>query len=189
MTKKKPAQGRTVGALNRATTALEAAQDDVATLEAQDLADAIATLQDVKYRLGQVESTLATALGKREGVIQGNLPDGRQFTLKRTQDRKEWDHEEWKRDARRAIVNDLTKPGDTIYEGVVTADGEVVPLGPVLHTAIALAQEVHGSTAPRSTSLKRLGLYASDYCTSSPGGWRLNAIRPEPKPTTETKES
>lgn len=193
MTKKKPGQGRTVGALNRATAALEAAQDYVATLAPEHLADAIATIQDVKYRLGLVESALAAALGEREGVIQGNLPDGRQFTLKRTQDRKEWDHEDWKRDARRVLVQQALEVNGVgrLIQFVTPHTGEVMnlDLAHMLQVAITEAQEVHGSTAPRSTSLKRLGLYASDYCTSSPGGWRLNAIRPKPKPTTDTKES
>lgn len=162
---------------------------DTDALTDDELLAALAAVHDALPRLRDMERDLAIALGRRQGSIQGNLADGRQFTLKRTQDRKAWDHEEWKRDARRAIVNDLTKPGDTIYEGVVTADGEVVPLGPVLHTAIALAQEVHGSTAPRSTALKRLGLYAGDYCESSPGGWKFDAIAPKPTETTTEKDA
>lgn len=178
-----------LGDLADATARLEKYQDGAAALEPEALADTIALLQDLKYRLGTIESQAATTLGKMAGAIQGNLSDGRQFTLKRTQDRKEWDHDEWKRDARRTIVQHTTsETGPSIQ--VLTEDGEVrnFDLARVLHQAITEAQEVHGSTAPRSTSLKRLGLYASDYCTSSPGGWRLNAIRPEPKPDETTTE-
>lgn len=161
-------------------------RDQAADLGPSDLAEMIALVADLRRDLADMETDLATALGRSQGPVQGNLADGRQFTLKRTQDRKEWDHDEWKRDARRRIVQDTTdEMGSTIQ--VLTEDGEVqeFDLGPLLHRAITEAQEVHGSTAPRSTALKRLGLYASDYCTSSPGGWRFNAIHIE---TTTTKE-
>lgn len=172
-----------------ATNRLEKFQDGVFALEPDAQADAIALIQELRYRLGVSESTAASNLGKAVGVIQGNLSDGRQFTLKRTQDRKEWDHEDWKRDVRRQIVKHTTdEMGSTIQ--VLTEDGEVqeFDLARLLHLALADAQEVHGSTAPRSTSLKRLGLYASDYCTSSPGGWKLTALRPDPKPDTTTEK-
>lgn len=144
-----------------------------------EVAQIIVSIHDQRARLNQAAEFLADTLGKKAGALQGNLPDGRQFTLKRSADRKEWQHEEWKRDARRAIVQEFTKPGDTIIEGVLTVTGEVIPLGPILQEAMTAIQNVHGSTAPKSTALKPLGLYASDYCTSTPGGWRLNAIRPE----------
>lgn len=175
--------------LSQAVTDAEREQDAAALLEPEGVADLVALLQDLKFRLGQIETQAATTLGKMAGAIQGNLSDGRQFTLKRAQDRKEWDHDEWKRDARRAIVQHTTdEMGSTLQ--VLTEDGEVTEfnLAALLHLAITEAQEVHGSTAPRSTSLKRLGLYASDYCTSSPGGWRFNAIRPEPKPDATTTQ-
>lgn len=146
-----------------------------------ELADTIAVVQHLKQRLGQVEQDLSTAMGKRAGVVQGNLTDGRQFTLKRTQDRKEWDHEDWKRDVRRTITERFAPNPDDV--AVDAASGEAVPLRGIIQRALAVAQEVHGSTAPRSTSLKALGLYASDYCTSTPGGWKFTAI--QPKPTTE----
>jgi hypothetical protein len=155
----------------------------------QDLADAIAQAQEAKYLLGTVESSLTAILGKRAGSIQGNLSDGRAFTLRRAQDRKEWDHEEWKRDARRVIVRQATDQWDAPEGGLVdTETGAIVPLGVVLQEVVTVAQEVHGSTAPRSTALKRLGLYASDYCASSPAGWRFNAIRPEDPATTTTEK-
>lgn len=158
---------------------------DTEALSDDELLAALAAVHDALPRLRDMERDLAVALGQRQGSIQGNLADGRQFTLKRTQDRKAWDHEEWKRDARRAIVRHTTdEMGSTIQ--VLTEDGEVqeFDLARLLHLAVTEAQEVHGSTAPRSTALKRLGLYAGDYCESSPGGWKFDAIAP--KPATET---
>lgn len=175
--------------IQSAVVLLEEHQDASAHLTPVDQAGAIALVQDLRKRLGQVEQDLAITLGKAEGQHQGNLPDGRQFTLKRTAERKAWDHEEWKRDARRKVVQE-TAPKFSNTEGddvLVNLDtGETTTLAAVLHEAIATAQEVHGSTAPRSTALRRLGLYASDYCESSPGGWKFDAIAP--KPTTETDQ-
>lgn len=178
-----------LGLLDAGMASVETFQDSSADLEAVHQADAIALVQDLKKRLAQVELSLAITLGKAEGQHQGYLPDGRMFTLKRTAERKAWDHEDWKRDARRAVVSstmeELALP--KVLQ-VVDQEGEVSALAvaPILHEAIAMAQEVHGSTAPRSTALKRLGLYASDYCESSPGGWKFDAIAPH---DTTTKEN
>lgn len=180
----------------QATQAAKWLDADYADMTTQDLADMAATLQEMKYLLGTVETAVTATLGKREGAIQGNLSDGRAFTLKRAQDRKEWDHEEWKRDARRIIATRVSEryaafgEDETFTEPELfdTETGEAVTLARALQEALAMAQEVHGSTAPRSTALKRLGLYASDYCASSPAGWRFNAIRPEPTTTTTDKD-
>lgn len=160
-------------------------------LEPIDQAAAIALVQDLRKRLGQVEMDLAIALGKAEGQHQGNLPDGRQFTLKRTAERKAWNHEDWKRDARRNIITrNLSDFGMGPQVEVILEGGEVgtLELSALLYAAVTEAQEVHGSTAPRSTALKRLGLYASDYCESSPGGWKFDAIAPSNTDTTTTKD-
>lgn len=164
-----------------ATARLEKFQDTTGTWGTGAQADLVALIQDLKARLGLVEAQAVMTLGKSAGAIQGNLSDGRQFTLKRAADRTAWDHEEWKRDARRAIVQ--AHAGSRLV--IDTDTGEEAPLARVLQEAITEAQEVHGSTAPRSTSLKRLGLYANDYCTSTPGGWRFNALKPT---TTEDKD-
>lgn len=154
-----------------------------------ELADAIATIQDTRARLMNVERDLATALGKRSGKTVGTLSDGRQFKLERATDRKEWEHDEWKRDARRAVANAVTGRVEAVGPLVNMETGEEVTLGRVLQEAMTAIQEVHGATSPKSTSLKALGLYASDYCSSSPSGWRFSAIKPTPKadttPTTE----
>lgn len=164
-------------------------------MEAAELADAVALLQDVRHRLGLVERDLTVALGKRMGKGTGSLSDGRQFTLARAADRKEWDHDDWKRDARRAVVKAHavmgTEPetGSEVIAVVVNPiTGEEQNLATVLHAAIAEAQEVHGSTAPRSRALKALGLYASDYATSVPSGWRFTTVKPHDTTDTTTEE-
>lgn len=172
--------------LNADTATLQAHVDASADLEPIDQAAAIALVQDLRKRLGQVEQDLAITLGKAEGQHQGNLPDGRQFTLKRTANRTAWNHEDWKRDARRKIIANAM-PDDADLIVVDSSTGETVDnVRAILYEAVTEAQEVHGSTAPRSTALKRLGLYATDYCESSPGGWKFDAIAP--KPTTETEQ-
>ena len=186
MTKPKDPTATALAAVTRATAKAIGTADPEAVTP-----DQVAAVQEAVANLRNLERDLSIALGKREGAIQGNLKDGRQFTLKRTADRKAWDHEEWKRDARRAIVRHTTdEMGATVQ--VLTEGGEVqdFDLARLLHLAITEAQEVHGSTAPRSTALKRLGLYATDYCESSPGGWKFDAIKPEPadQPTTPTTQ-
>lgn len=180
-----------LGDLQQGVETVERHRDASTLLETLDQAAAIALVQDLRRRLGQVEMDLTTTLGKAEGQFQGNLPDGRQFTLKRTAERKGWDHEDWKRDARRKVVQTTSERyavmGYDDDEPVVvynTETGETASLAAILHEAVTMAQEVHGSTAPRSTALKRLGLYASDYCESSPGGWKFDAIKPH-ETTTE----
>lgn len=159
---------------------------DTDAMTDDELLATLAAVHDALPRLRDMERDLAISLGKRLGKVTGNLADGRQFTLARTADRKGWDHEDWKRDARREVVRGITDHIQITEDLVDVRTGEVVALAALLHEAVATAQEVHGSTAPRSTALKRLGLYATDYCESSPGGWKFDAIAP--KPTTETEQ-
>lgn len=169
--------------------------DDLAAMSTDELLAALAAVHDALPRLRDMEKDLATALGKAEGALSGNLADGRQFTLKRTSDRTAWDHEDWKRDARRVIVQrwaDGVMFGEDEHGNPVpfyVGTGEATTLARILQEAVAEAQEVHGSTAPRSTALKRLGLFAGDYSTSSPGGWKFDAITPSTAPDTTTKDA
>lgn len=156
-------------------------------LTPQDLADIVVGIQDTIAQLRLLETDFAAALGRAEGACEGYVSDGRRFTLKRTPDRKEWDHESWRRDVRRAVVRQATDDRQLVVLDSET--GETKPLGEVLHTAITQAQEVHGSAYPRSGALRGLGLYSGDYCTSSPGAWRLTAVRPEEKPEAVTGEA
>ena len=177
------AMGELVEATETLGTDPELAATDMAP---ERLADAIALLQDVRRRLASTEAAFTDALGKKAGQGTGSLSDGRQFTIQRAQDRKEWDHEDWKRDARRQIVQGITGHIQIVEDLVDVQTGEVVTLATLLHEAVAQAQEVHGSTAPRSRALRALGLYASDYCTSSPAGWRFSAVAPTEKKGTAT---
>lgn len=181
--------------LTQAVESLEAHRDASASLEPLEQASAIALVKDLRQRLSAVEADLSTTLGKAEGQMAGNLPDGRQFTLKRTADRTQWNHDDWKRDVRRAITAQVEDrfliDEDGVYGRVIdTSTGETVTLGRVIQEALIVSQNVHGSAEPKSTALKPLGLYKGDYCTSSPGGWILNVIKPSPTTeTTTTKES
>lgn len=156
----------------------------------QELATWVAHIQDIRKRLSLVEVELATALGKRVGKTVGELSDGRQFQLARATDRKAWDHEEWKRDARRQVVNAFTERvvlhSHDEASLVDTRTGEDLTLGQVLHMAITEVQEVHGSTEPRSRALRALGLYPDNYCTTTPSGWRFTAVKPTEKKDTDT---
>lgn len=161
-------------------------------MEGQDLVDAVALLQDLRTRLTMVERDLVTVAGRGMGRVVGSLSDGRQFTLERATDRKEWDHDDWKRDVRRIIATAVAEPyGGNNVVAMVGDDGEVfdLPLTGIIIEAITQAQEVHGSTAPRSRALKTLGLYAGDYSTSSPAGWRFSAVKPTTPSTTDTEET
>ena len=154
-------------------------------LEDLELADTVAAIQDVRSRLSNVERDLTTVLGKRLGKFVGNLGDGRQFTVDRMADRKEWMHEEWKRDARRALVertlDNLAVSRDAVVVDPTSGLETDQTLATILQSALTNAQEIHGSQAPRSRQLKALGLFATDYCTSTPGGWRFSALKPKDK--------
>lgn len=156
------------------------------SLDSAELAEFAAMIQDMRAKLSDVEAALVTELGRRDGKTVGYLPDGRQFTVSRMADRKEWQHDDWKRDVRRVVVDQFLQRAG-LAAVVPIADpstGEVgeFPLAAWAQEMLATAQEVHGSTAPRtSTGLKPLGLFATDYCTSTPGGWKLTAVKPTEK--------
>lgn len=183
-----------LGGLAVAVQGLESGDVGGATeaMETPALTDAAALVQDLRKRLGDVERDLTVALGKREGKCSGELSDGRLFTLQRSSDRKAWDHDEWKRDVRRAVVEKVrTDLGLPKVATVLDVTGELttLDLAAPLYQAVAEAQAVHGAQAPKSTSLKALGLYASDYCESSPAGWRLTVTPKSDNPTTTTQEN
>lgn len=91
----------------------------------------------------------------------------------RTTDRKAWQHADWQRDVR---AKALQAHGLKGAQGVLTADGEVVDPS-VLFDLMATLQNAHGSTAPKTTTLRALGLDARDYCESSPGRWTVKVTR------------
>ncbi len=160
----------------------------------QQLADASAAVIDARKRLGNVERDLVTVAGRREGKVTLDLSDGRQAKLERSADRKEWQHDDWQRDVRRVVVGALLEsqglPKRVVIVNPETGEEQEHDLAVMLHQVVMAAQVVHGSQAPKSTMLKPLGLYATDYCTSTPGGWRMSVITPDATPSTkDTKET
>jgi hypothetical protein len=166
------------------------ASDTIKAAEAmtpEELAEDVAFLQDVRRKLGEVERDLTIALGKKMGKGTGSLADGRMFTVARSSDRKEWNHDDWKRDVRRQIVNGMGTRNRLVLVDVTTGEDSPQSVEELLYDAIAQAQEVHGAQAPKSKALKALDLFASDYCTSIPSGWRFTAVAPHD--TTTEKET
>jgi len=174
--------------LVQATTVVATVAQSRALADAQDedLPALAVIIQDVIAGLRLAERDVTIAAGQRLGRTEGALGDGRLFTLKRTADRTEWDHEDWKRDVRRVIaqrtLEHLELPAEVIVVHPQTGEQNVVNLAAVAQFVSTEAQEVHGAAQPKSTVLKRLGLFAGDYAKSSPGGWKITALT---KPTTE----
>jgi len=169
-----------------------------------DLPDVLAIIQDMRRSLGELEAILVARFGKTYGNVSGELADGRRFEMYRTKDRKEWDHDGWKRDARREVAEKLaeryvdpeTASDDGTYPDVVLIDtetGEAVELKRVLQETMLAIQEVHGAAPPKTTALKKYGLYGADYSTSTPGVWRFSTVAATtptaPAPTTTEKDS
>lgn len=147
-------------------------QDDTAAA-----AMVVARVQDLVRRLRDIESLGARAIGQAAGRLEGELPDGRQFKMHRTADRKAWRHDDWQRDARRAVLDHLALPPELVNP----EDGEFVNLYQVMDAIEA----VHGAQAPRSTNLRALGLEPGDYCETVRGNWKLDTVAPS-TPTTTT---
>lgn len=140
------------------------------------MGETVAWLQAIKARLGTSEAFVAREMGRQDGCPEiVELPDGRTAEVLKGKDRKEWRHDDWKRDVRVAVVADLP-----VIATVDPSTGEfqVDTTGQVVLEAIAKAQAVHGSAAPKSTALKPLGLAADDYCTSGPGPYSVRISTP-----------
>lgn len=153
------------------------------------VADMVAIVQDLIRRLRGVELDLTAELGRhvREAKAErlGNLSDGRQWRLHRTADRKAWDHDEWKRDARKVVTADVVArydlttdlvPGNADLVNVET--GEAVNLGTIVQEAMTAVQDFHGAGAPKVGTLKRHDLDPGDYCEPVRGNWKLDTIAP-----------
>jgi len=150
-----------VEAMGRAVP--HATQDRLETLNAGDLAGAVAVVQDLRRDLAELEASLVRAIGRDEAAPKvGTLPDGRTYEIVKGKDRKGWDHETWQRDVRRQVLSGLTD-----VTVVAVESGETVDVAALL----AAVQAVHGAGAPKTTSLKALGLAPDDYCESFPGPW------------------
>lgn len=156
-----------------------------------DLGPAVATvsrLQDVIARLRDVEAAATRRLGQAVLGGQertGTLADGRPWTLRRTADRKAWQHDDWKRDARKAVIGQVAPQN----AGIIDWDtGEERDLGPFLYEVAAAIQEVHGSTAPRTGVLKALGLDPGNYCETVRGNWKVDTMPASTTTETTTTE-
>jgi hypothetical protein len=147
------------------------------------MATTVALIATERKRLQDLENTLATALGKNAGKHIGALADGARYEVTKSADRKAWDHDDWKRDVRRTVTEGTLAaylvPEDMPGCLVDQTSGEAVPFRRVIQQALTMAQAVHGSSAPKTTELRRLGLSASDYCESTPGAWRVEFIKPD----------
>lgn len=141
------------------------------------LAEMVAWLQSLRAKLGEAEAYVAREMGRLDGCPEViTLPDGRHAQVMKGRERKEWRHDDWKRDVRLKITDTFS---DLLPEYLVVPEtGEQVSMKPMFLEAIAQAQAVHGSTAPKVTSLKALGLAADDYCTSGPGPYRVSISAP-----------
>lgn len=145
-------------------TADVGAAHKVERLEGTAVVTMVAALQDVRRDLARVESLLAREVGRDEATPRtGTLPDGRRYDVKRGQNRKAWAHDEWKRDVRVAVLARHGAAGVLVDPDT----GEQVDVS----TVVAEVQQVHGSTAPRATGLRALGLDPDDYAEVVPGTW------------------
>lgn len=183
-------------ATGAADTAVSQATD--ALLEGLDFTDAAATIaliQDIRRRLQVVEQYMTKRLGEAATEVStkgGALPDGRLWEVRRGKVRKAWDHDSWKHDARAKIANEVIDSVDGEGQELVayvvheeTGQVEDLNVAALLIAAMATAQEVHGSTAPRVTALKSLGMDPDEYAETAPGLWSLAVASPDPTTTTE----
>lgn len=154
-----------------------------------NVADLVATadlIQWFRRRLGTAEAWVARETGhltaaEAASEKTGTLPDGRPYEVLRGANRKSWDHAGWQHDVRQAVVKAVA--GDDQVLLLDAATGE--PLDASLADLLTQVQAVHGSTAPRVTALKALGLKADDYCESSPGPYAIKITAPSTTPTGE----
>lgn len=157
------------------TTLAEALQgllDACTDPQATDMAELLADIQAARLTLYGVERDVELTLAK--AMLDDNiLTPTLRVERSRGTDRKAWDHEGWQRDLRRQV---LRAKGLAGAQGVVTASGEVLDAA-VIVEAIVDVENAHGSTAPKTTSLRAFGLDARDYCESSPGAWRVKVTR------------
>lgn len=156
-------------------TAMDGHEDD---LQYDVLAETVAWLQDLRRDLGTAEAYVSRELGRMIGcpdVI--TLADGRRAEVLKGKERKAWDHEAWKRDVRKAVLDAEGIDGALLD----VATGEAVDVQALL----AKVQSVHGSAAPKVTALKPLGLAADDYCESVPGPYSVRISAPA---TTTTEQ-
>lgn len=154
---------------------LDACTDPAGT----DVAELLDLIRTERVRLQALEGRAEEAAAKAL-LDDMTTTDTLRIERHRTQDRKAWQHEDWQRDVRAKVLQAHGLKG---AQGVLTADGEVVPAS-VLHEVLRSVERAHGAAAPKTTALRALGLDARDYCESSPGRWTVKVTRM----ATEAKE-
>lgn len=165
--------------LDAVTEAVEALSKAVPGLADQctdpqglDLAELLLGVQEARKALQAVERDVEM---RAAAAMLGDQAEGGGLFVERyrSADRKAWDHEQWQRDVRIKAVQAAGMKG---AQGVLTADGELLPIEE-LGYLLATVQAAHGAGAPKTTTLKSLGLDARDYCESSPGAWHVKVQR------------
>lgn len=163
-----PAYTDPVAAVTAAVADLEAGLDGLVDActdpQALDVAQLLYDVQAARLKLHDMEREVEGRLAK---ALMGDQVDGNGLRVerRRSRDRKEWDHDAWRRDVRAKVVQSCGLKG---AQGVVTAGGEVLPAD-VLWRALQTVQDVEASKPPRLTQLRGLGLDPEDYCSTSPG--------------------
>jgi len=140
--------------------------------QALDVAELLLVIREARETLQGVERDAEAALGKAMLGDQAMSPTLR-VERRRTADRTAWDHEGWQRDVRAKALQAAHLKG---AQGVLTADGEVLPAS-VLHDLLRTVEAAHGAAAPKVTALRSLGLDPQDYCETSPGGIKVTVYR------------
>lgn len=140
--------------------------------QGMDLAELFVNLQESRKALQALERDTEVACAQAMLADEQDSPTLR-VERRRGADRKAWQHDVWQRDVRAKVLQAHGLKGT---QGVLTADGEVLPTD-VLYAALTAVQGAHGATAPKSTALKSLGLDVRDYCESSPGAWTVRVTR------------
>lgn len=169
--------------LKAVTEEAPAALDALADLQDTSVLDLIAWCQTQRRALTELERTVTLYAGQNLRVPRsGTMRDGRTFQVLKGKDRKSWDHDAWQRDARHAVIREAIPEG---LEVVDTTTGEALETARHLAQRVTAAvQAVHGSSPPRTTALRRLGIDPDEYAETSAGAWTVTFTDPT-TPTTE----
>lgn len=161
-----------VAAVQRLAEAAPALQAACTDPEATDLAELFVTIQEARKALQAVERDTEDTCARAMLADEAETATLR-VERRRGADRKAWQHADWQRDVRAKVLQAHGLKG---AQGVITATGEVID-GAELYDVLRAVQDAHGAGAPKSTTLKALGLDARDYCESSPGAWTVRVTR------------
>lgn len=125
-------------------------------------ASMLARVTHARKLLHQLEASFERHIGEHGPYGDTELEGVGYLSVHRRKGRKQWRHDDWKRDVRRAVLDRRDVAGESL---VNPETGEEVNV----YELIADAQDVHGATAPKLTALKALGLDGDDYCYTESG--------------------